>query len=393
MPEPALPLFSLPLEGKPLLRARFLERPNRFLVRCEDTEGGKINAFLPNPGRLHELLLPDAALWLIQDVRPGATRATQFTVLAVERDGRPVMLHTHWCNHVARLLLESGAVPGLEGARLVRQEVAVGRSRFDFLMRDAEGAMYVEVKSCTLFGNGVAMFPDAVTERGRRHLLALADIAETGRARAVVLFIVQTPTAQWFMPDYHTDPAFARTMLDTRDRVRFLALPVRWDTGLRFQPSRHTLAIPWSYIEEESRDRGAYLVVLHLPENRSIAVGGLGTRVFDAGYYTYVGSAMNGLEARMGRHRRKHKRMHWHVDYLRAAADLVDILPIRSSVRLECEMASALQSLARYAVPGFGCTDCSCDAHLFYTPESPLSMPRFHQCLQYKRMCTPSAGA
>lgn len=385
--------FTLPLQGRPVIRARFRERPNRFLVLCEDRRGNMLKAFLPNPGRLSELLLPDVRLWLMHQPEAVPGRATQHTALAVERDGRPVMLHTHWCNHVARTLLASDAVPGLAGAQLVRQEISVGRSRFDFLMSDAGGDIFVEVKSCTLFGNGVAMFPDAVTERGRRHLLELASIAESGRARACVLFLVQTPTVRCFMPDYHTDPAFAQAMLDTRDRVACLPLPVTWDEQLRYQPSTRLLPVPWGFVEKESRDRGAYLVILRLPEKRSIVIGGLGTVRFDAGHYIYVGSAMNGLEARLARHRRKRKRMHWHIDYLRASAEVVDLLPVRASVRLECDIARAIQARAQYAVPGFGCADCACPSHLFYTADSPMSMPWFHQCMQQWRMRAPETEA
>ncbi len=381
---------ELPLEKKALIKARFLARPNRFLVVCEDASGNRTKAFLPNPGRLTELLLPDVALYLIHQPEDAHNRATQYTVLAVEHAGRPIMLHTHWCNYVARILLDAKAVPGLEAAHIVRPEITVGRSRFDFLMRDDYGEIFVEVKSCTLFGNGVAMFPDAVTERGRRHLLELAEISRTGKARCRVLFVVQTPTVRCFMPDYHTDPAFAQAMLDTRDVVTYLPLPVSWDHALRFRSERQTLPIPWEHIEAESGNRGAYLVILRIPEARAVAVGALGQRHFPAGYYVYIGSAMKGLDARMARHRRKRKRMHWHIDYLCAEAELVDILPVRASTRLECDMARALTPLAHSIVEGFGCADCPCASHLYYWPDSPLHSPLFHTFLQQWRMRVPN---
>lgn len=380
--------YTLPIGKSPLFTASFLSRPNRFLVWCEDDSRGVIQAFLPNPGRLSELFFSGVRLYVLDHSEDAGTRATKYTVVAVERDGVPVMLHTHWCNEMAANLLAEHAVPELEQARVLRREVKLGRSRFDFLLEDEHGEIYLEVKSCTLFGNGVAMFPDAVTERGRRHLLELAALAESGK-RCRVLFIVQTDKVSCFMPDYHTDLAFAQTMLEVRDRVRFMALPVSWSPGLRYKPGRSLLAIPWEYIRRESKDRGAYLVVLKVPESSRIPVGGLGLLAFEAGYYVYVGSAMRGLAARIARHRRIRKRMHWHIDYLRAAADVVDILPIRASSRQECALADDLSTLIPRTSPGFGCGDCRCESHLFFSRENPLEQPAFHLWLQRWRMRRP----
>jgi len=73
----------------------------------------------------------------------------------------------------------------------------------------------LEVKSCTLFGNSIAMFPDAVTVRGRRHIEELAALAVRGTAGGVV-FLVHTPRVRYFLPDYHTDLTFARTFLNVK---------------------------------------------------------------------------------------------------------------------------------------------------------------------------------
>ena len=124
------------MEGE-IIRARFVSRPNRFLVQCEAGQNKKIRAFLPNPGRLWELLLPGATLYLRRDKRMERRprkRKTQHTVLAVERDGWPIFLHTHETNGVAQHLLENELVPPLNGSRIIQAEVRVGRSRFDFLL-------------------------------------------------------------------------------------------------------------------------------------------------------------------------------------------------------------------------------------------------------------------
>ena len=139
-----------------VLHADFIERPNRFLVRCR-LAGRVVTAYLPNPGRLKELLLPGCRILLVDGGENGG-RKTRFTAVAVERDGLPILLHTHKTNDAARHLVDLGAIPGLEGARVVRAEVKAGRSRFDFLLdRDGE-EIFLEVKSCTLVGNRVPCF-------------------------------------------------------------------------------------------------------------------------------------------------------------------------------------------------------------------------------------------
>ena len=382
-------IYSLPLDGCPIILARFISRPNRFLVICEGKECGRVKAFLPNPGRLLELLLPEVRLYLIHNPDKTSNRATEYTVLAVERDGKPILLHTHWCNVMARQLLDAGVVPGLEETRVIRQEVKTGHSRFDFLLEDSRGRWYVEVKSCTLFGNGVAMFPDAVTARGKRHLMELDEIAGNGEARCAVLFIVQTDDATCFMPDYHTDPEFADAMLAVRHRVPIIPLPIAWDNDLHFRVAGPPLPIPWDYIAEENKDRGAYLLLLHLKEEQSLEIGALGTLHFAAGWYIYVGSAMNSLKARLARHTRKRKNKHWHIDYLRDADDTVECLPIRTSKRLECDLAHALAAHCPESVTDFGSSDCKCPSHLFYLNRNPLQQPWFHDVLQRYRMEMP----
>lgn len=375
-----------------VIRARFLERPNRFIVHAQHKSLGRIKAFMPNPGRLWELLFPNVALYLTRNKpskSPNAKPpATEYTVVAVERDGEPVFLHTHWNNHAARWLLENHRIPGLEKADVVRGEVKHGRSRFDFLMRQGRREFFLEVKSCTLFGNGVAMFPDAVTDRGRRHMEELAEMGSTG-VKPCVLLLVQTQNVDCFMPDYHTDLAFSETFLQVRKKVRILPVAVRWDKRLQLSPEVQPLEIPWDYLRREVSDRGSYLLLMRLDEACRIPVGSLGEVDFPPGHYVYIGSAMKNLTARITRHQRRRKTMHWHVDYLRQRASEVVPLPIRSSKRLECELAASFGRLLKPVVPGFGCSDCQCDTHLLWQETDPLNAPDFHELLQRYRMTRP----
>jgi sugar fermentation stimulation protein A len=363
--------------------ARFLSRPNRFLVECE-SRGHILQAFLPNPGRLLELLVPGHRLYLVREkgIQP---RKTDYTVVAVEREGLPIMLHTHRTNDVVHHLLKYEKVPGLEGAMVRASEIRVGRNRFDFLLERGQERILLEVKSCTLFGNRVAMFPDAVTERGARHLKELASLVG-GRTRAAVLFVVHWPHARVFMPDYHTDLTFSETLLAVREKIEVIPLSVQWQSDLSLGGEPKLLRIPWNYIEKESRDRGSYLLILYLREPRSLSIGRLGRMFFPEGFYIYVGSAMGGLEGRIQRHRRLRKRPHWHVDTLRNVAEFRSALPIRSSERLECEIANALKDFGEWQIPKFASTDCSCETHLFGLAGDPLHLVEFHNLLQYFRM-------
>jgi len=374
-------LHILPIPKSGPVRAAFVSRPNRFIVRAQSPALGDFDAYMPNPGRLRELLLPGATLLL----SPTAGKQP-YVVAGVERDGDAVMLHTHWNNLVARRLLEAHRIPGLENTEVVRAEVPMGNSRFDFLLRDRRGDILLEVKSCTLFGNGVAMFPDAVTERGRRHLEELAALSQEGR-RCAVLFIVHTPRVSCFLPDYHTDLDFAQTLAAVRKRVRIIAASVSWNPDLTLDETVRPLPIPWSRITREAQDCGAYLLLLRLPEARRVDIGGLGPLDFPAGHYIYVGSAMRNLAARMARHVRLTKRPHWHIDYLRAHADRAEALAIRSSKREECFLAQAVGTLFPPGPAGFGSSDCPCPTHLFHAgPTHPLNLRPFHNLLEQFRM-------
>ena len=377
--------MSFAFEGD-ILDAEFVDRPNRFLVRC--MLGGRlIRAYMPNPGRMHELLFPGSELYITPSqpsMRGG--RKTQFTVVAViDENGGVIFLHTHLTNSIAGSLIAAEAVPSLAQAHIVGAEVRHGRSRFDFVLEEEGGLVYMEVKSCTMFGNRIAMFPDAVTERGRRHLVELADMER----QPIALFVVHSPHVDWFMPDYHTDLEFSRTMLSVRDRLRIIPVSIAWRRNLTIEPQARELEIPWTYLEREVDDRGAYLLILRLRRPRVVTVGSLGRILFEPGHYVYVGSATVNLSARLAHHGRIRKTLRWHVDYLRQVADEVLPLPVRSSRRLECDLAAACAGVMSTGPARFGSSDCTCASHLFHTPSDPLDNRQFHKLLQQFRMAHP----
>ena len=111
--------------------------------------------------------------------------------------------------------------------------------------------------------------------------------------------------------------------------------------------------------------KGTYILIMTLPKNTSIIVGKHRILHFKKGCYAYVGSALNGLEQRIQRHLRTDKKTHWHIDYLLAFTEIVEIFYKENNGREECRIAQFLERNF-VSIPGFGCSDCSCKSHLFF---------------------------
>lgn len=112
--------------------------------------------------------------------------------------------------------------------------------------------------------------------------------------------------------------------------------------------------------------RGTYVLEIALGADREVRVGALGTFLFTAGTYVYVGSAMGGLDQRLRRHLTRDKVLKWHVDYLVAQADGVRAYESFPDPVPECELAAmAGRCGMEPSVKGFGCSDCRCATHLF----------------------------
>lgn len=114
--------------------------------------------------------------------------------------------------------------------------------------------------------------------------------------------------------------------------------------------------------------KGTYVLLVKMEKPKKVPVGRLGVIGFRGGFYAYVGSALNGLEKRIERHLRDEKKLHWHIDYLLKESGVLEVFRLKSNRRLECVIAGKL-SEEFAVVPLFGCSDCSCKSHLFYSPE------------------------
>lgn len=375
------------LETEPLLPAAFVERLNRFVVRCriEGARGGAsdVTAYMANPGRMGEMLLPATELLLAP--RPRSRLRWEAVGLRWRErwpGDRPrvVFLNAGQVTRVAARLLEERLIPELSDCVLQRTEAPVAGSRIDFLLSRGGEPCLLEVKSATLVEHGLALFPDARSERALRHLETLARAA----TKAGVLFVVQGE-ADRFLPDFHNDLDFARAFGRLRGSIDFLAYALTPELGpdgrLRLRGRPRALSIPWNTLEAGTADGGLYILLLRLGRKARLEAGALGSRDFPAGWYAYAGSARRALSQRLARHLRLRKRHHYHIDALRAAAEEARALAIRATTRGECELAAALRAIAASAVPRFGSSDCRCAGHLFHFGDDPLPTPAFQRLL------------
>ncbi len=209
---------------RPLVEARFRERLNRFVIRC-DVPGyaDSQDVHLADPGRLRELLVPGARIML--EPATGAGRRTRWTAILVEApEERWVGLRTTLPNALIGRALEMGTLEEFAGWRLARAEWAHGRSRFDFLLEGNEGRrLALEVKGVSLVKDGVARFPDAVSARATRHVRELTALVQQGAMDAAVLFVLQRDDGGSIEAAGHIDPEFAEALAGAKEAgVRLL---------------------------------------------------------------------------------------------------------------------------------------------------------------------------
>ncbi len=191
-----------------LVGGRFRERLTRFSCLV-DVEGVTAPCFLPNPGRLTELLVRGNKALLVP--KGSENRKTHYDIFALRHREGWVVVDSRVPNRLVHEAITSGSIPELRGYQEVKPEPYYASSRFDFLLTDAGEACLVEVKSCTLVKQGTAMFPDAPTLRGRRHMQDLLEAKNHGY-RACVMFVIQREDAGVFSPNDETDEEFGRAL-------------------------------------------------------------------------------------------------------------------------------------------------------------------------------------
>jgi Uri superfamily endonuclease len=119
--------------------------------------------------------------------------------------------------------------------------------------------------------------------------------------------------------------------------------------------------------------KGVYMLILGLSVRKNILTGKLGLFSFPKGFYIYIGSAsgLGGIRGRLKHHFNISVKPHWHIDYLRKEADLVNVFYINSPKELEHALAAKLQTIFNIPILKFGSSDCKCNSHLFFSTENP----------------------
>ncbi|MGI6412395.1 MAG: DNA/RNA nuclease SfsA [Syntrophomonadaceae bacterium] len=207
------------MKYKNIKQAKFLSRPNRFIAHIE-IDGCSEICHVKNTGRCQELLIPNADI-VIQEVNH-PKRKTKYDLIAVYKGQRLVNIDSQVPNKVFHeWLTQSEVFPDI---KLVIPEFKYGSSRLDFYLESDLRKILVEVKGVTLEEKGAALFPDAPTERGIKHLSALCHWLEQGY-EAYLFFIIQMKDVRYFAPNHKTHPAFAQALKSAREQgVRIMAL-------------------------------------------------------------------------------------------------------------------------------------------------------------------------
>lgn len=191
---------------EPLVCGTLIRRYQRFLADVQLDDGRMVTAHTSNTGSMMGCSLPGNRVLLSISCNPG--RKYPHCWELVHADGIWVGINTMLPNRLVREGIENGTIRELGGYQAIRGEAPYGKgSRIDLLLSGARGKCYVEVKNVTLVEQGAALFPDAVTARGRKHLRELMEVVRQGH-RAVNLFVVQRGDGERVAPADAIDPGY-----------------------------------------------------------------------------------------------------------------------------------------------------------------------------------------
>ena len=199
--------------ANPLIKGKLIKRYKRFLTDVILDSGEEVTAHCTSTGAMLGLLNEGADVWLSPATNPD--RKLKYTWEMVTSDGVKVGLNTSHPNNLAQEAIEGGVIPELSGYAKIRREVKYGvNSRIDLLLQDGpKPDCYVEVKNAHLRRGDLAEFPDAVTERGAKHLREMAEMVAQG-FRAAMVYVIQRDDCDRFSLAKDIDPVYAATAED-----------------------------------------------------------------------------------------------------------------------------------------------------------------------------------
>ncbi|MEJ2542673.1 MAG: DNA/RNA nuclease SfsA [Calditrichaceae bacterium] len=202
---------------KSLIAGILLKRYKRFLVDVKLENGQFTTAHCPNSGSMKTCKEPGWKVLVSESDNP--KRKLKYTWEMVHNGKCWIGINTQIPNKIAMEAIQNNVIPELSGYEKIQAEVKYGQnSRIDILLSGDKGICYVEVKNVTLVeADGFYKFPDAVTERGRKHLYELLEMVKTGH-RAVMLYVVQRSDGTTFKPADHIDPKYASALKEVHQQ-------------------------------------------------------------------------------------------------------------------------------------------------------------------------------
>ena len=194
-----------------LVHGKLIRRYKRFLADVFLDDGSMVIAHCTNSGSMKSCLEPGADVYLspVKDIK----RRTRYTWEMIMINGDWVGINTSVPNKLAYEALIAGVIPGFENVTAVAREVCFGDSRFDLFAECGEEKCFIEVKNVTMKQGYYALFPDAVTTRGQKHLKTLVEVKKAGMS-SVMLYIVQRTDVEVFAPATEIDPVYALLLKD-----------------------------------------------------------------------------------------------------------------------------------------------------------------------------------
>ncbi len=199
--------FELPL----LIRGILIKRYKRFLADIRLDTGEKVTAHCPNSGSMKGCAVPGSMVWLSESNNP--KRKYKYTWELIKTPETMIGINTMIPNKLVKQSIENDLIDELSGYDKVKAEVKTSsHTRLDLLLENKDREKcYVEIKNCTLVEEGTAMFPDAVTTRGQKHLDELEHLVSLGH-RGVIFFLIQRMDAKLFKPVDMIDKVYAEKL-------------------------------------------------------------------------------------------------------------------------------------------------------------------------------------
>lgn len=202
-------------------KAKFIDRPNRFISNVL-IDGKKEKIHVRNTGRCKELLVPNAKL-ILEDCKGVPNRKTRYSLISVYKDDVLINMDSQIPNDVVYKALKNNDIEEFQDLKNIKREVTYKNSRFDLFFEDKGQETFLEVKGVTLEDDGIAMFPDAPTSRGTKHVYEMIDALEEGY-QAAIFFLIQMRKPHIFKLQWERDREFAEAVnLAHKKGVKILA--------------------------------------------------------------------------------------------------------------------------------------------------------------------------